>query len=115
MPTGSEMVPWHAQGLRNKNKLSCKACTIQVAEVKRIHEQKHLVLAEAILSKSARTINQKDTGQSRVMWLQFQCPVSCMYKLVIVTDLPSNFHSTHWPVANLYSKRSFLLVRLELE
>ena len=29
--------------------------------------------------------------------------------------LPSNFHSTHCPVLNLYSNRSFLLVRLQLE
>ena len=58
----------HAQGLRNKSKLSC---TKQVAEVKRVHKQKHLVLAEAILSQSARMTNQIGTGQSLVMWFQF--------------------------------------------
>lgn len=35
-------------------------------------------------------------------------PISC-------THLPSYFHSTHCPLANLYSNRSFLLVRFELE
>lgn len=32
-----------------------------------------------------------------------------------VSHRPSIFHSVHWPVANLYSKRSFLFFRLELE
>lgn len=32
-----------------------------------------------------------------------------------VTHLPSYFHSTHCPLANLYSNRSFLLVKFEFE
>jgi hypothetical protein len=42
-------------------------------------------------------------------------PSWSLFSLSKVSYRPSIFHSVHWPVANLYSKRSFLFFKLELE